>query len=83
MTATGYEPIGNTLEKQMQNVLMRREKWLIQHPEAGSCTVLIHPACKDTMGFWLTAKGVSWATLPRGGPQPGQVWYVDGNEVMV
>jgi len=78
---TGYTPGGKTFEHRMQAILLRRERWLIDHPEAGACTVLVHPSDMDGIGFWLKAKGVAVASLPRGGPQPGTVWFADSAEV--
>jgi len=56
MTGTGYVPTGKTFDKRMQDVLKRRERWLSEHMEAGACTVLVHPADKDTVGYCLVRR---------------------------
>jgi hypothetical protein len=79
MTATAFRPDGSTFEARMQELLRRRERFLAEHPEASSCTLLIHASRKDSVGYWLTAKGAAWAVLPRGGPAVDEVWYVDSD----
>jgi hypothetical protein len=81
MTATAFRPDGSSFELRLQTVLKRREQWLAEHPEAASCTLLIHASRKDSVGYWLTAKGAAWAVLPRGGPAPDEVWYMDSADV--
>jgi hypothetical protein len=81
MTATAFRPDGKTFEARMQELLRRRERWLSDHPEASSCTLLIHASRKDSIGYWLTQKGAAWAVLPRGGPAVDEVYFVDSAEV--
>jgi hypothetical protein len=80
---TAYMPEGRTIEARMQEVLRRREKWLIEHPEASSCVILVHANAMHTFGFWLKAHGATVAMLPRGGPAPDCVFFADGNDVEV
>lgn len=83
MTASAYSPDGKTLEHRLQSILRRREQWLIAHPEASSCTILVHPNAMHSIGFWLKQHGAEVATLPRGGPALADVWLVDGADVEV
>jgi hypothetical protein len=75
MTMTGYKPEGKNFEERMQDVLERRVTWLIDNPNEAACTVLVNRNDRQSIGFWLTAKGVAWAALPRGGPLPSEVAF--------
>lgn len=80
---TYYTPDGKDVERKMQNVLKRREKWLLDEKNAAArgCVILVNP--KDGgWAFWLKNVGFSHIVSRHASvPPAGCVAFVDSAEV--